>query len=251
MSYDTVEDIENSIFGFRMSRGTANFSIYTKTKHVFHVWSDYFKYYTVQNDFDRRFAVKDLYEKERGVMYAMCTKTPHKMPSAGKPKEFYMAKFIEAASLLEDAESVLYEIRLTRALNSLFFAEIDSIFEHNDYLVIVYQIKYEMNLREYLINNKPLSEETIKTIFAQLVLGLNDAHRSSIILRQLNPELIFINPADLNLIICDLSNAVCKPDLTRPFFRSCIGFIAPEIVEDKKYSSKADCFSLGIIVYMM
>lgn len=117
--------------------------------------------------------------------------------------------------------------------------------------MIIYRNKYKQNLREYLVQNRPLNEDTIKAILSQLALALGDAQRSSIIVRQLNPELIFINPADLKIVLCDLACAVNKQDLAKPIFRSCVGFIAPEIVEDKKYSSKAGCFPIGVVTYML
>jgi serine/threonine protein kinase len=125
------------------------------------------------------------------------------------------------------------------------------VFEHHEFLIIVYRVKYEMNLREYIVKNKSINEEEIRYLFSQFAVALNDSHKASIIVRQLNPELIFINPADLHIIICDLSCATLKGELSRPIMRSCIGFIAPEILEDKPYTIKSDSFSLGVIMYMM
>lgn len=140
---------------------------------------------------------------------------------------------------------------MARSISSHFFAEIVNVFEHCDFLVVVYKIKYKQNLREFLEKNRPLKEDTIKSILSQLALALGDAQRASVIVRQLNPELIFINPIDMSIVICDLSCAVVKPDLSRPIFRSCVGFIAPEIVNDKPYSSKAGCFAIGVVTYML
>lgn len=115
----------------------------------------------------------------------------------------------------------------------------------------MYRIKHEMNLREFMQKNRSLEESKVCFLISQLAVALNDAHKAAIIVRQLNPELIFIDPLDLQLVICDLSCATLKAELSRPIVRSCIGFIAPEILEDKPYSNKADSFSLGVVAYMM
>lgn len=145
----------------------------------------------------------------------------------------------------------LYEIRLSRCINSSLFSMIVGVYEHQDFMVIVYRIRSDISLREFIVKNNSLQESDIEEIIGNLVLAISDAHRNDIMLRQLNPELIFIDPLDLSLTICDLSGAVFKSDYTRPFIRSCIGFIAPEIVEDAVYSKRADVFSLGVIVYML
>ena len=226
--------------------------MYTKTLHVFQVWKEYFTYYTIQHDFEQKYHVKNLYEKEKGMMYAFCGRA-HNNPH----NETFLAKFVEAVSLADDLESVrvgnqiLYEIRLSRSFSSLFFAEVANIFEHQEFLIVVYRVKYGMNLREFIVKSKTMDESQASYLFSQLVVALNDAHKASIAVRQLNPELIFINPADLHIVICDLSCGTLKSELSRPIARSCIGFIAPEIVDNKPYSMKADSFSLGILSVMM
>lgn len=75
--------------------------MFTKTQHVFQVWKEYFTYYTIQQDFDQKYFVKNLYEKEKGMLYAFCGKS-----QINSQNESYLAKFIEASSLLEDLESV-------------------------------------------------------------------------------------------------------------------------------------------------
>lgn len=249
---EATTDPETKSYCFKLTRGVASFRVYTKTLHVFEAWKEYFSYYTIQHDFEQKYHIKELYEKEKGMMYAFCGKAqnnPH--------KETFLAKFIEAASLADDIESVrflnqiLYEIRLSRSFSSLFFAEVANIFEHQEFLIVVYRVKYDMNLREFIVKNRSMDESQISYLFSQLVVALNDAHKASIVVRQLNPELIFINPADLHLVICDLSCGTLKSELSRPIARSCIGFIAPEIINDKPYSNKADCFSLGITAVMM
>lgn len=70
------------------------------------MWQAYFEYYTVQDNFDRYFAIIDLYEKERGGMYALCSRVKNKYDKLNKDKDLYLAKFIESNLLLEDADAV-------------------------------------------------------------------------------------------------------------------------------------------------
>lgn len=106
MKVELYEDANKMFYGFLMSRGSSKFSIYTRTKHVFDVWKAYFQYYTVQEDFDRQYSIIDMYEKERGAMYAQCLRVSKKYDKLKTDKICYMAKFIEANTLLEDSESV-------------------------------------------------------------------------------------------------------------------------------------------------
>ena len=145
----------------------------------------------------------------------------------------------------------VYEIQLSRCINSPMFAVIVGIYEHQDFMVIVYKIRSDISIREYIVKNVAIPEKDIEEIIGNLVMALSDAHKNSVILRQLNPELIFIDPLDMSIVICDLSCAVFSSDLDKPFIRSCIGFIAPEIVENQVYSKRSDTFSLGVVIYML
>ena len=103
-----VEKDHIKTYGFVLKRGSATFEMYTKTKSTYAVWAELFRHFTIQFgrlsiirvDFDKQFIIKDLYEKEQGMIYALCQRIKN------KGKEYYMAKFIELETLGDDIDSV-------------------------------------------------------------------------------------------------------------------------------------------------
>ena len=116
---------------------------------------------------------------------------------------------------------------------------------------MVYEIPSTQNLREFAVSQKILPDSAIKDVLAGLVLAVNDAHRENVYIRQINPELVFMEPETNRTVICDLSSAIYKTDLSRHLVRSCPGLIAPEVVQDKPYGAKADYFPIGVIGYVL
>lgn len=134
---------------------------------------------------------------------------------------------------------------------STWYAPLEGVFEHNGYLGLVYEIPSFVNLREFATSVKILPDSVIKDLLSGLVLAVNDAHKENIYLRQINPEMVFMEPETNRIVICELSSATYKTDLTRHLVRSCPGLIAPEVVQDKPYGAKADYFPIGVIGYIL
>lgn len=111
------------------------------------------------------------------------------------------------------------------------------------------------DLSKYISQNKHLSEEMAKKFMTQLAAGLKYLHSLHIIHRDLKPHNLLLtstNKEDHILKIADfgfaktfdastLSETVCGSPL----------YMAPEILKGQKYSSKADLWSVGTILFEM
>ena len=87
-----------------------------------------------------------------------------------------------------------------------------------------------------------------------LLQALDYLHQKGIVHRDLKPEnLILANKDnDYNLKIADFGLASFIERGEMLYLRcGSPGYVAPELLEDKGYNTKADVFSAGVILYVM
>ena len=106
-------------------------------------------------------------------------------------------------------------------------------------------IKYKKeNENNILIDNK-----IIYSMVKDICLGIKEIHSKNIIHRDLKPENIFISK-DYRFKIGDFDFA--KKLIGTKNAITMIGtsnYVAPEILQEKKYNKKIDIWSLGCIIY--
>ena len=120
---------------------------------------------------------------------------------------------------------------------------------NEDFYCIVME-KCNQNLRNYIYsdNYQPTYDKTINIII-QILLGIKEIHKNNIIHRDLKPENILISDND-KIKICDFGLSKYTTDQSE--FSSTVRtkkYFSPQIVNNEKYSNKADIWSAGIICY--
>lgn len=97
----------------------------------------------------------------------------------------------------------------------------------------------------------PIEEKATKEIFYQMLSAVNHLHKNKIIHRDIKLEnfLIGSNLNQIKLIdfgLCKLHDS--DKDKTQDFCGTVIT-VAPEILKQKRYDYKVDCWALGIILF--
>ena len=103
-------------------------------------------------------------------------------------------------------------------------------------------------------NKGPFTEIQASYIMHQLFSVVNYCHKMKIIHRDLKPENILVNKNENGFVkikICDFGTSLCfKRGEIQDKIVGSIYYIAPEVLK-KKYNSKCDLWSCGVIMYIL
>ena len=110
------------------------------------------------------------------------------------------------------------------------------------------------SLFDLIIKNGPFTEIQASYIMHQIFSVVNYCHKMKIIHRDLKPENILINKNENGFVkikICDFGTSLMfkRGEIQNQIVGS-IYYIAPEVLK-KKYNSKCDIWSCGIIMYIL
>jgi serine/threonine-protein kinase ULK/ATG1 len=167
------------------------------------------------------------------------------------------------------AIKVIYKNKLNKQINSKIDLEIKVLKENNNHNNIVKLIdvlysddlKYVYIIMEYCengdlstyIKNNKLNEEQVKYYMIQLKNGLEYLRNNNIIHRDLKPANILLTQNYKILKIADFGLAKNIHDYSELMDTLCGSplYMAPELINNKKYNLQSDLWSIGIILYEM
>ncbi|CAD8070342.1 unnamed protein product [Paramecium sonneborni] len=111
------------------------------------------------------------------------------------------------------------------------------------------QIALVLELGEITLFNyrkeKKLYEKQIIDIIYQVLKGVSFLHQNGIIHRDIKPENILLQNGIVKL--ADLG--ICVKAIETNQYCGTPGYMAPEIVENLKYTNKVDCYSIGVLLH--
>jgi len=122
-------------------------------------------------------------------------------------------------------------------------------------IVMVQQLAPKGELFDYLMYTKKFKEPEANALFKQLIAGLQAMHKAGIAHRDLKPEnVLFDNQFNLKLADFGFAYVFQKGEGAKTAMRTELGtkgYMAPEIIANKKYTEKADIFAAGVILFIM
>eukprot|EP00347_Sterkiella_histriomuscorum_P004964 403358413 len=175
-----------------------------------------------------------------------------------KPK-YYALKVINKASLQRkesNAQMIRQEIKVHRALKACEQAlKLRRVYESSRKLYLVLDYQEGGTLIDLLKRNQLLREDDLRTIFAQILLGIDFMHKERIVHRDIKLENILMTSKDnrnFEIRIADFGLAQ-KLKNDEMCFHKCgtPSYIAPEILKGQCYTTSADLFSLGSLLFSL
>jgi len=147
----------------------------------------------------------------------------------------------------------LNEKQLLESVNSNFVVSLGYAYETKDALNLVLTIMNGGDLKFHIHNMGDPGVGLHRAVFyaAEITCGLQDLHKERIVYRDMKPENILLDD-DGHIRISDLGLAMRIPSGEKIKGRvGTVGYMAPEVVRNERYSMSPDWWGLGCIIYEM
>ncbi|XP_072933812.1 G protein-coupled receptor kinase 2 isoform X2 [Epargyreus clarus] len=150
---------------------------------------------------------------------------------------------------------VLIEKQILQRINSRFVVNLAYAYETKDALCLVLTIMNGGDLKFHIYNmcsaEPGLGLDRARFYAAQVACGLEHLHKMGIVYRDCKPENILLDDAG-HVRISDLGLAVDVPDGGSVRGRvGTVGYMAPEVIDNERYTFSPDWFSFGCLVFEM
>ncbi|KAK2821039.1 hypothetical protein Q5P01_023998 [Channa striata] len=178
--------------------------------------------------FSEVFMVK---EKKTGNMYALkCLKKKHL-----------------AHSNLENEINVLRRVKHENVVG------LEDFYESQTHYYLVMQLVSGGELFDRILEKGVYTERDASTVIKQVLHAVSYLHENSIVHRDLKPEnLLYYSPDEnAKIMVSDfglsktLEHGVMSTACGTP------GYVAPEVLAQKPYSKAVDCWSIGVVTYIL
>uniref|UniRef100_A0A8D2B5R9 G protein-coupled receptor kinase n=1 Tax=Sciurus vulgaris TaxID=55149 RepID=A0A8D2B5R9_SCIVU len=143
--------------------------------------------------------------------------------------------------------------RKGRKVNSRFVVSLAYAYETKDALCLVLTLMNGGDLKFHIYHMGQAGFPEARAVFyaAEICCGLEDLHRERIVYRDLKPENILLDDHG-HIRISDLGLAVHVPEGQTIKGRvGTVGYMAPEVVKNERYTFSPDWWALGCLLYEM
>uniref|UniRef100_A0A673XNC3 G protein-coupled receptor kinase n=1 Tax=Salmo trutta TaxID=8032 RepID=A0A673XNC3_SALTR len=147
----------------------------------------------------------------------------------------------------------LNEKQILEKVNSRFVVSLAYAYETKDALCLVLTLMNGGDLKFHIYHMGEAGFEEKRAVFysAELACGLEDLHKERIVYRDLKPENILLDDHG-HIRISDLGLAVHVPEEETIKGRvGTVGYMAPEVVKNERYTFSPDWWALGCLLYEM
>ncbi|XP_066941450.1 G protein-coupled receptor kinase 2 isoform X5 [Macrobrachium rosenbergii] len=149
---------------------------------------------------------------------------------------------------------VLIEKQILQKINSRFVVSLAYAYETKDSLCLVLTLMNGGDLKFHIYNmggDPGFDQERAVFHAAEVLCGLGHLHAQGIVYRDCKPENILLDDHG-HVRISDLGLAVQIPEGEMVRGRvGTVGYMAPEVIDNEKYTFSPDWFSFGCLIYEM
>ncbi|XP_037551798.1 calcium/calmodulin-dependent protein kinase type 1D [Nematolebias whitei] len=166
----------------------------------------------------------------------------------------FAVKCIPKKALKGKESSIENEIAVLRKIKHENIVALEDIYESPDHLYLVMQLVSGGELFDRIVEKGFYTEKDASTLIRQVLDAVNYLHKMGIVHRDLKPEnLLYFNPQDESKIMISdfgLSKMEGSGDVMSTACGT-PGYVAPEVLAQKPYSKAVDCWSIGVIAYIL
>ncbi|XP_049327613.1 calcium/calmodulin-dependent protein kinase type 1 isoform X3 [Astyanax mexicanus] len=163
-------------------------------------------------------------------------------------------KCIPKKALEGKENSIENEIAVLHKIKHANIVSLEDIFENKSHLYLVMQLVSGGELFDRIVEKGFYTEKDASKLIQQILDAVKYLHDMGIVHRDLKPEnlLYYSMEEDSKIMISDFglskiegSGSVMSTACGTP------GYVAPEVLAQKPYSKAVDCWSIGVIAYIL
>jgi len=187
-------------------------------------------------------------------------------------KDSFAIKIITKVKLSEeDAVALKDEISILKSLKHNNIIQLYDVYDEKQFYYLVTEKMVGGELFDRIVQKSYYNEKEARDTALVLFQAINFCHQNQIAHRDLKPENLLLlvsligafvaafsryclqnNESDTNIKIADFGFAKrCPKPNSLQTQCGTPGYVAPEILEGKKYDTQADMWSMGVIVYIL
>lgn len=168
-------------------------------------------------------------------------------------KTFDKKSILASKSANRTRVGLINEINIMKSLNHPNVIKMYEVYEGDYHIYLVLELLKGGELFDRIVKKGHYSEKDAAILISKLLWALEYIHERGIMHRDIKPENLILkdeNEYEIKLADFGLAERVDKKEL---LFKRCgtPGYVAPEVLEDKKYDTKVDVYSAGVILYIL
>lgn len=150
-------------------------------------------------------------------------------------------------------DSYRTEVDILRRLYHPFIVDFQAAFEEGGSLYVVLERLDGGTVWNYIHRHGPYTEDQARAAITRLLIALLALGAKGVVHRDIKPEnVMLINPLDPTSVkLIDFGLAAYTSSSRMHMHCGSPGFVAPEVIQRRPYDSRADVFSIGVLLYVM
>ena len=171
--------------------------------------------------------------------------------------ETYAIKIIDKEQMGEvEIENLYNELKIMSLIDHPNIVRVYEYYECHGVVFIVMELMQGGELFDRIVEYEHYTEKQAAEAFRPIVDAVRYCHSLGIVHRDLKPENLLYTTQDENAMIKVSDFGFAKfliPKVQEQLFTACgtPSYVAPEIINSQGYDIKVDCWSLGVILYVM
>ncbi|KAB5546498.1 hypothetical protein PHYPO_G00072780 [Pangasianodon hypophthalmus] len=145
------------------------------------------------------------------------------------------------------------EIAVLRRIKHENVVGLEDLYESRTHYYLVMQLVSGGELFDRILDRGVYSEKDASLVIKQVLEGVNYLHKNGIVHRDLKPEnLLYYSPDEKSkIMISDFGLSKMEDKGIMSTACGTPGYVAPEVLAQKPYSKAVDCWSIGVITYIL
>ncbi|XP_076447203.1 calcium/calmodulin-dependent protein kinase type 1-like [Babylonia areolata] len=167
--------------------------------------------------------------------------------------KYFAIKCIDRHGLKGKEEALENEISVLRRLNHPNIVELRDVFDDKTHVYLVMELVTGGELFDRIVEKGSYTEKDASMLIRQILEAVDYMHERGVVHRDLKPEnLLFYSPSDeAKIMISDFGLSKIEGSGTMATACGTPGYVAPEVLAQQPYGKEVDCWSIGVIAYIL